>query len=156
MSPTSILIIEKTGSIKMLTIKEYLEEDLYKKCGFKKADGFQKQTEWTSIFVEGNKYSISLFAKTCGKLNTENKYEFPLPIVNELFFGNCALVCSKESGIYSLTIDLWEKIKNTLKCLEIKNQIYQNLEPLELESELEIEMNLSDIGSELSEEEYEE
>jgi len=60
---TSIIIVEKIGSLKILTVKDYKEEELYKKCGFKKPDHFGIQTEW-SVKLDGTKYSISLFGKT--------------------------------------------------------------------------------------------
>ena len=116
----SIIIIEKGGSMKTLTVKEYNESDLYKKCGFKKDDGFAQRTEWSKIKIDGQNYSISLFAKINGKANMENKYDFPPPIDNELYFGSCALVCKMkdiESGDYiyhPLTIELWNKIYEKL------------------------------------------
>jgi N-acetylglutamate synthase-like GNAT family acetyltransferase len=42
----NIIIVEKTGTLKSLAVKDFKEEELFKKCGFKKADGFNKQTEW--------------------------------------------------------------------------------------------------------------
>jgi hypothetical protein len=114
---TSILIVEKGGSLKALSVKEYQENELFKKCGFKKADGFSKQTEWT-IKLSGSKYLVAVYGKTEGKANGENKYDFPPPIDNVLFFGACALVCSKIDGgassICNLTLDLWEKMYEKL------------------------------------------
>ena len=116
----SIIIIEKGGSLKTLTVKEYNESELYKKCGFKKDDGFAIRTEWSKIKIDGNLYSVSVFAKINGKANMENKYDFPPPIDNDLYFGSCALVCKIkdiESGDYTycpLTIDLWNKIYEKL------------------------------------------
>ena len=106
-----VIIIEKLGSLKSLTIKDYNEEDLYKKCGFKNSNNFLKQTEW-KIKYENNKYVLSLFAKIEGKANTENKYDFPPPNDKLLFFGDCVIVCSilnKEGNqtFTSLTIELW-------------------------------------------------
>ena len=114
----SVIIVEKTGSLKSLTIKDYKEEELYKKCGFKKADGFIKQTEW-GVKIDGKKYIVSVFAKTEGKANSENKYDFPPPVDTVLFFGNCALVCSikKDENKWDLTsisLELWEKIYEKL------------------------------------------
>ena len=81
---TTIVIVEKTGVLKNLTIKEYNEEELYKKCGFKKADDFGKQTEW-NVKIDGKKYLVALFGKIDGKANTENKYDFPPPVDSTLF-----------------------------------------------------------------------
>lgn len=114
---TSIIIVEKGGNLKALSVKEYQETELFKKCGFKKADGFLKQTEWT-IKMSGSKYIVAVYGKTEGKANGENKYDFPPPIDNVLFFGSCALVCSKVEGnttsICNLTLELWEKMYEKL------------------------------------------
>jgi hypothetical protein len=114
----SVVIVEKGGSLKSLTIKDYKEEELYKKCGFKKPDGFFKQTEWGNK-IDGLKYITSVYAKTEGKANTENKYDFPPPIDSKLFFGSCAIVTSiKKSDnqleITSLSLELWNKIYEKL------------------------------------------
>jgi len=115
---TTIVIVEKTGVLKNLTIKEYNEEELYKKCGFKKADDFGKQTEW-NVKIDGKKYLVSLYGKIDGKANTENKYDFPPPVDSTLFFGNCALVCQKKKDdstfeLCSMNSELWEKMYEKL------------------------------------------
>jgi len=116
--PLNIIIVEKGGSLKPLAIKDYKEEELYKKCGFKKAEDFVKQTEW-SIKFEGKRYTISVYAKTDGKANSENKYDFPPPIDTKLFFGNCAIVARvrMEDGkqeLADLSVPLWMKIYEKL------------------------------------------
>jgi len=113
-----VIVVEKTGSLKSLTIKDYKEEELYKKCGFKKADGFEKHTEW-KMKMEGKKYIVSAYGKTEGKANMENKYDFPPPIDNTLFFGSCLLSCSllKDDGKkepISLSLEQWEKMYEKL------------------------------------------
>jgi len=114
----SVIIVEKIGSLKSLTIKDYKEEELYKKCGFKKPDGFSKQTEW-GIKLDGKKYVVALFAKTEGKANTENKYDFPPPVDTTLFFGSCILVSSVKKddgslGLVSLSLEQWDKMYEKL------------------------------------------
>jgi hypothetical protein len=113
-----IIIVDKSGTLKVLNVKDYAEEDLYKKCGFKKSDGFEKQTEWSSK-IDGQRYLTALYAKVDGKANSENKYDFPPPVDTKLFFGCCALVSSlkKEDGSRvkcTLTLPLWEKIYEKL------------------------------------------
>ena len=114
----TMLIIEKNCTIKSVTIKNYQEEELYKKCGFKKKEGFEKKITW-NVKIEGKKYHIHVFAKEEGKSNFENKYDFPPPIDNKLFFGSCALIAqtSNEQNVFqyvSLTSLLWEKIYEKL------------------------------------------
>ena len=115
--PVGVLLVDKTGAIKPLNIQEYKEDELYKKCGFKKPDYFSKQHEWT-VKVDKKKYMVSVFAKTEGKANTENKYDFPPPIDTTLFFGSCVIVCKLASGDnisnVVLTVELWDKIYEKL------------------------------------------
>ena len=68
---------------------------------------------------EGKKWSVSVYAKTEGKANMENKYDFPPPIDSTLFFGSCALVCQqiKDDGsleYVSLSVEQWEKFYEKL------------------------------------------
>jgi hypothetical protein len=116
-TPLSIIIIEKTGELKSLSVKDFKEEELYKKCGFKKADGFEKVTEW-SVKFESKKHLISLYAKSDGRANNENKYDFPPPVDNTLFFGSCALVLKVKNEskdvLTNLTLDLWNKLYEKL------------------------------------------
>ena len=53
--PLNIILVERPGTLKMLAIKDFKEEELFKKCGFKKADDFLQQTEWTAKY-DGKKY----------------------------------------------------------------------------------------------------
>ena len=112
-----IIIVEKSGSLKQLTVKDYNESDLYKKCGFKKPDGFTKHTDWT-VKIDGKKYNISSYGKIEGKANMENKYDFPPPIDTTLFFGSCALICSIKQDnkqiLSSLSLELWAKMYEKL------------------------------------------
>jgi len=112
---TTCIIVDKTGVLKESTIKEYNEEELYKKCGFKKADGFNIDTNWT-IKIDKQKYNVKLYGKTTGRANSENKYDFPPPSDNTLFFGSCLLIAFRknESDPCNLTLDMWEKMYDKL------------------------------------------
>ena len=114
----NVIIVEKTGVLKMLAIKEFKEEDLFKKCGFKKSEDFNKQTEW-NVKCESKKYLVSVYAKVDGRANSENKYDFPPPIDTKLFFGNCVILAKVKNDegkqLYTnLSLDLWEKIYEKL------------------------------------------
>jgi hypothetical protein len=116
--PLTIVIVEKTGDLKTLSIKDFKVEDLYKKCGFKKGDDFLKQVEWSAKY-DGKKYFVEVYAKTEGRANSENKYDFPPPIDNKLFFGSCAILTyvkqSDGSKLYvDLSLQLWNKIYEKL------------------------------------------
>lgn len=116
--PLDIIIVERLGSLKLLSIKDFKLDELYKKCGFKKSEDFTKQTEWNVKF-DGKKYLIQVFAKTDGRANSENKYDFPPPIDTRLFYGSCAIIgqIKKEDGTKSytnLSLSLWNKIYEKL------------------------------------------
>lgn len=116
--PLDIIIVERLGSLKMLSVKDYKQEELYKKCGFKKAEGFNKQTEW-SVKLNGTKYTVQLYAKSDGRGNSENKYDFPPPVDTKLFYGSCALVgqIKNDDGtkmLTNLSLSIWNKIYEKL------------------------------------------
>lgn len=116
--PLDVIIVEKGGSLKALAVKDFKLDDLYKKCGFKKGDDFVKQVEWNAKY-DGKKYFVEVYAKTDGRPNSENKYDFPPPIDTTLFFGNCAILAylkkSDGSAEYvSLSLPLWNKIYEKL------------------------------------------
>lgn len=114
MTSLSIIIVNKTGEVEELNIKKYNSDDLYKKCGFKKNDHFNLQHTWT-VDMNGIVQKILLYAKTFGKANTENKYEFPPPADNKLYYGKCALVLtSSNNKEIDLDMDTWTKIYETL------------------------------------------
>jgi hypothetical protein len=116
--PLTILLVEKTGELKTLNVKDYKEDELFKKCGFKKADGFSKHNEW-NIKINDQKYFVTMYGKDEGKANMENKYDFPPPIDSKLFFGCCVLVCQIRDNtgkkvFTNLTVDLWSKLYDKL------------------------------------------
>jgi hypothetical protein len=204
-----VIIVDKLSSLKTLTIKDYVEEDLYKKCGFKKSTGFELQVEWP-IKLDGQKYIVAMYGKLDGKSNMENKYDFPPPIDKKIYFGSCALVCmirddANNKEYINLSIALWNKMYEklfggfedlTMNCvdddeeddelekvavsLKTKKGGYlkdgfvidgsdnedeldnDNLDDDNLEETItnsendddELELEIGDIGSELSEEDY--
>jgi hypothetical protein len=202
----SIIIVEKPGTLKSLVVKDFKEELLFKKCGFQKADGFQEQNTW-SVKYNGEKIYIAVYGKKEGRANSENKYDFPPPIDNTLFFGSCAILAIKldKKTFIDLTLEMWEKIYEKLfggfedlnsTALEDEDEIDElafvpkekktkngylkdgfvvdsdgdeeefsgdeeddeeeddDKNPTSEEEEGEEVINLEDIGSELSEEEY--
>jgi len=109
-----LLIIDKTGTIKELNVKTYVKEELYKKAGFKTADGFELLTTWDINQQNeegGKKYFISVYGKKTGRAGQENKYDFPPPIDRLLLFGSCLLVNQLEGqDVSSITEKEWDKI----------------------------------------------
>jgi hypothetical protein len=111
---TSIVLVEHNGNIKNIKLKDFTFETLYKKCGFRSAENFDKMTTWS---IEYNKEicNIELWAKNEGKANNENKYDFPPPVDNDLYFGTCALIRVDSKGsVIDLTLDLWIRLYEKL------------------------------------------
>lgn len=114
----TFIIVERNGTLKETEIKEneISPEEISKKCKFKKSEGFIKRTQWnySSKNSDDNfsyKIIIELWAKNDGIANYENKYEFPPPIDNELFFGCCAIIAKDNKNNYvNLKKDKWNKI----------------------------------------------
>jgi hypothetical protein len=116
-SNNKFIIIEKNGTIKEVQVKKITTEELYKKCGFRKEEGFENRNTWENVKLGNSVYTVQLWGKTDGKANTENKYDFPPPVDNLLLFGNCALVQVNKHNhneFTSLTKEQWLKIYETL------------------------------------------
>jgi hypothetical protein len=116
--PLDIIIVERLGSLKVLSVKDFKFEELFKKCGFKKSEDFTKQTEW-NVKLNGNKYLVQLYAKVNGRPNSENKYDFPPPVDTKLFYGSCALVGQIKNSdgskvLTHLSLSIWERIYEKL------------------------------------------
>jgi hypothetical protein len=112
------IIVEKTGELKEVLIKDFKVDSLYKKCGFKSTDNFNDQVEW-KVTVDRIKYFVKVYGKTTGRANSENKYDFPPPIDTTLFFGNCIILAYVQTStgdkqIVELRLDMWTKIYEKL------------------------------------------
>ena len=105
-----VIIINKTGNIKTCNIKdnENYEDDLYKKAGLKNKDEFKKFHSWKC--KQGNKdYVIDIYGKDKGRSGNENKFEFPPPIENVLFYGSCIILKKENNKLVNLDEDEWNK-----------------------------------------------
>ena len=110
----TFLLVGNNGTIKQTKAQETSFEFLYKKCGFRSENNFDKRTTW-KVNMNGDKHIIELWAKDNGKANNENKYDFPPPVDKELYFGACMLIRRDEDGnIINLDALLWTKIYEKL------------------------------------------
>ena len=115
-----ILGVEKSGTIKEIkldekkydpTNNESVLKELSKKAGFKNVNDFEHSCTW-----ELDEISVHLYGKIHGRANYENKYDFPPPVDELLFFGTCILIATDN---------------NTKKLCDINakewNSIYEDL-----------------------------
>ncbi len=77
------------------------------------------QHSWKTLTHE-----IHLYAKKRGKAGMENKYEFPSPVENVIYFGKCLLI--NPSG--DLTVEMWVEFYDSIMQIE-------NIENTETESD---------------------
>lgn len=106
---TSIIIVDKSASIKMTKAKDLTRETLYKKCGFRKADGFELRNKF--VVNKFNVETVEVWARDAGKAGSENKYELPPPIDQALYFGNIAIAAFDiDDEFIDLTEDTWNKV----------------------------------------------
>lgn len=104
------VIVEKNGDLTEVTLKEDTIEHFSKKCSLKNTNNFEYRCKW-GVNISKKEYIVSLYAKDKGRANTECKYDFPPPVDNELYFGNCLLVNhTKEEELSSLSKEEWIKI----------------------------------------------
>ena len=112
-----IVIIQKGGECKTHNLKNCVFSELHKKCGFKNDNNFSKRMTW-KIEYKNNNLFVNLFAKDNGRATTENKFDLPPPIDNNLYFGNMAIVActntNSEENSIDFDVDMWCKIYESL------------------------------------------
>jgi|TARA_Y100000389_G_C17464316_1_gene524225 hypothetical protein len=112
---TEVLVVEKTGNLKSVNVKKFKQDEFYKLAGFKNnnKEDFKFQTKWETE-VNKKKYNISVYGKTDGRANQENKYDFPPPVDNTLFFGGVLLINKKGDSYVSLSLKEWKAVYENL------------------------------------------
>ena len=106
-----VVIVNKTGECSSANMTT--TDELYKKCGCKKAEGFEKRHTWT-MKLNGDKCFVMVYARNNGRAGMENKYEMPPPIDNDLYFGKIGIVLRREEQLDNLSVEEWEGIYNKL------------------------------------------
>ena len=110
----SFVIVEKNGTVKCTTSKTLNVSELYKKCGFKSNEGFNCAHTWSITFNEVE-YKLQVYGKITGRAGSENKYEFPPPIDNVLFFGSCAVINTQNDNIVDMNATEFKDIDPLLE-----------------------------------------
>ena len=106
---TSIIVVDKSASIKSTKVKDLTRETIYKKCGFRKPDGFEMRHRFS--IKKFNIDAVEVWSRDSGKSGSENKYELPPPIDSTLYFGSIAIVAfNSKNDFCDLTEDNWKKV----------------------------------------------
>lgn len=110
-----VIVIDKAGNVSASSYKEYEDEiGLYKVAGLKKPEGFKCSVVWNIPDENDEINEYQVYGKTSGKANHENKYEFPPPIDNLLFFDTCIVIKKRHNKLKSLRESEWEEIYEKL------------------------------------------
>jgi hypothetical protein len=116
------ILVKKNGTLKQV---RYLHSDEMFHANYVTlsetsetySDAFRRHAVWKSS-AKYNNGTVELWARAVGRAGQENTYEFPPPVDEILFFGNCLLVWVAASGSgsessssnVSFTLDVWKKI----------------------------------------------
>lgn len=122
-----IIIVDKNGTLKPLKVKNFCEDDLYKRCGFKKDTNFSLRYT-LSLLLNDKQHYFSFYGKCDGKNNFENQYSF-LSDLKLKIYGNFAIVGYDENkNPIHLNIEQWEYICEQLKLGNNNLVIEQNIQ----------------------------
>lgn len=99
-----MIIVEKSGILRPLHVKQFDVSSIYKKCGFKQMDHFTKQHQW-----QCNSYTIELYGKSVGRASNMNNYAFQQ--CPSTIYGNCALIAKEYDHYVHLSIDHWKELE---------------------------------------------
>ena len=126
-------------------------ENLYKKCGLRKKEGFINLYEHDS-----NEGKIELWGRNIGRSNIKNSYVFPLN-TDLIFYGTIAVVLTKNNNYINLTenmLDIIVKDKTENSIMETSNVDNDNESVSDSDSDNDSDDYSSDLDSELKLEDY--
>lgn len=109
----TIILIDKHGNVKQQNVKDLTSDTIYKKCGLRVADGFQRRHIWYIHEMEVD--TVELWACNTVKSGQENKYQLPSPLDNKVYYGTMALISvNNNDKISSLSMNTWTHIYESL------------------------------------------
>ena len=138
-----VVIIDKTGNINY----NNSNIDLYKKCGFKKVDGFEMIHSW----IYTDTITVELWGRLVSKGAVKNQYRFPSNIKKSIY-GNCAVV-ARDTEYIDFSLEMWENIlnlSNVVEELSEKMNIDEKIDTEKSELEIDGEIDGQSDGSDLT------
>ena len=103
-----VVFVGKDASLNEKSVKNLDLKTLHVKCNVKQ-ESFGKRHTWK---VKGVYYSV--YAKDTGRHSSENKYDLPPPVDEELYFNTMAILKHSDEkitndNVVDLTKEEWEK-----------------------------------------------
>ena len=108
-----LIFVNKDASLNEKSVNTFNLDTLHTKCGVK-SEGFCKRHTWKV----GNGF-YSVYAKNTGRHSSENKYDLPPPVDEQLYFNTMVIVKHRDEEISNDNVDdlskgEWEKTYETL------------------------------------------
>lgn len=95
-----------------------INQQLYKKCGFKTDSFFKKQHTWKIKLKDAKETEIvvAVYGKTQGKQSMKNMFDFQICNKECVFYGNVAILSfNTDMVVRSFNVSLWEHVLHKLK-----------------------------------------
>ena len=121
--------------------------DIYKKCGFRKDDGFEKIADFSD---DSNEVNIELWGKLSGKCAVKNTYVFPINSIAKKIYGNCVLLRKSCDKYVDLEQEVWDTVKVLFKAQpsnEIHNQTKMKIIKQQIDT---IKDSISQVSNEIT------
>ena len=109
-----VIVVKKTGTFRIDNYNHENDEKLYKVAGLKNSNDFECVATWNMRNEKNNMYDYCVYAKKTGNAGQENKYDFPPPIDNDLFFGSCIILKKNNESYKSIRLEEWDFIYESL------------------------------------------
>jgi hypothetical protein len=109
-----VVKVHKSGKLEELHYEQFDESEIYKLMNCKNKVDVSSYGNWEMKDKKERLCNYRVYGKIDGKANHENKYEFPPPIDNILFYDSCIIVKMYKNKFKNLTIQEWEQIYEEL------------------------------------------
>ena len=112
--------IEKDNEIKQEKLENI--QDLYKKCGLRKSDGFEMIH---SKYIKELDLDLKLWGRQSGRANIKSSFLYKHDDKIISIYGTCAFIAEKNNKLVDLSLENWKSISNR------NEKIINNKEPNE-------------------------
>lgn len=158
MANNTFIIIDKNGVLKEQNSRAITRDCLYKKCGFRKSEGFEPIHTWSAEETCAH-HAVELWGKKTGKKGQENTYSFQFANDAKMYYGALALIAvDSNNHVLDLTMDTWQNIQHTISAanitVDMNKETIASLNHDASSDDYESNSDVLSSGSELEEEEY--
>lgn len=160
MANNTFIIIDKNGVLKEQNSRALTRDCLYKKCGFRKSEGFEQIHVWSAEETCSH-HAVELWGKKTGKKGQENTYSFQFANDAKMYYGALALISvDSNNHVLDLTMDTWQNIQHTISgenkhtTVDMNKETIASLHHEAIRDDDESNSDVLSSGSELEEEEY--